>query len=238
MKQYQVAIVDDETRGQIVLEQLLSTYKSHFKIIASCSSVQEAKKVFLTNKPDLIFLDIQMPTTNGLELAEELKTLDINAPFVFVTAHPEHMKEAFKVQPFDYLLKPIDRLEFAETLRRFKKAHPIKETKCCLPQSILTNNGFEFIDPENIAYIVSENRKNYIFRYNGTHCITNKTLGELLKRISCNQLIRIHKSCAINLSYINSFSSPYVYIKLKNNKTVRLTVGRTFLSAIKKQMGL
>ena len=107
-------IVDDERLARQELKTMLAEHKD-IEVIAECSNAQEAKEKINKLKPDVVFLDIQMPGKNGLELAQELHPLP---ELIFITAHDEYALRAFEVNALDYLLKPVQPQRLAETLKK------------------------------------------------------------------------------------------------------------------------
>lgn len=234
---YKVMLVDDEKAGLELMETLLLPYSAEFQVCARCCSVAEAKTSLLTCTPDLIFLDIQMPEDDGFDLVKDFKSLGVTIPFVFITAYEKYMPKAFKVQPLDYLLKPVDKGELAEMLLRFKKKQPKKQKNdFTLPQGILTDKGLEFIRPEDIVYIEMEKRKSCVYLFDGKRMQTSKTLKELLYVLPAPLFCKIHKSTIVNLKYVAKLSSQYLYVNTQKKHCVQLTVGRSFMENLKAKL--
>lgn len=237
-KQYKVMLVDDEKVGIQLIETLLLPYKSEFYVTARCHSVAEAKLALLQSKPDLIFLDIQMPEADGFDFVRDIRGLGIDTPFVFVTAYDTYMYKAFNVQPFDYLLKPVSPTELAEVLLRFKGEYARKVTNCAkLPQAIITDKGLEIVCVEDIIYITTERRKSCIYLKDDTITFTNKSLRQLLEVLPQNYFVKIQKGAVVNLKYVLRFSYPDLYIKTgKENK--KLLIGRAYIKALKEKLDI
>lgn len=233
---YQVMLVDDETAGLELMEALLLPYKAAFQVCAKCHSVSEAKAALLSCTPDLIFLDIQMPEDDGFDLVKDFRNLGVVIPFVFITAYEKYMPKAFKVQPLDYLMKPVDKGELAEMLLRFKKIQKKKqETDFILPQGILTDKGMEFIRPEDIVYIKKEERKSGIYLFDKNVIHTTKSLKELLHILPSSLFCKIHKSTLVNLKYVAKLSSQHLYVNTEKH-CVQLVVGRSFAENLKAKL--
>src|SRR4051812_44393806 len=107
-------IVDDERLARQELKSLLAEHKD-IEVIAECANATEAKEKIALLKPDVVFLDIQMPGKNGLELAQELSPVP---ELVFITAHDEFALRAFEVNALDYLLKPVQPERLAEAVKK------------------------------------------------------------------------------------------------------------------------
>jgi two-component system, LytTR family, response regulator len=109
-------IVDDEDLARHVIRELLSAHPE-IEILAECSNGFEAVKIFSERKPDLIFLDVQMPKLTGFDVLELIGT---DVPVIFVTAYDQYAMRAFDVHAIDYLLKPIGHERFEAALERAK----------------------------------------------------------------------------------------------------------------------
>jgi len=168
-------IVDDELDGIGTLKTLLETNCKQVNVVATCTNADVAKQNIVALKPELIFLDIQMPGKSGLELLNELPGKNIEV--VFVTAHNEYMLQALQFSAADYLLKPVDEDRLIEAVNRVEKklneknenvsveallhnlhrAGTPNEMKLCLP----TMKGFIVLKLEDV--ILCEAEKNYTF---------------------------------------------------------------------------
>jgi two-component system LytT family response regulator len=109
-------IVDDEPLARERIRNMLAT-RPEYTVVAECGDGEEAIAVIVAERPDLVFLDVQMPELDGFAVLEALTDAPIPA-IIFVTAHEEHAIRAFEVSAVDYLLKPFDRERFAKALAR------------------------------------------------------------------------------------------------------------------------
>lgn len=194
-RKFNVLIVDDEQKNINLLSALLKPFSEKYSVIATCTSINEARKMIVRLLPDLIFLDIQMPGGTGFDLLSELNTLGIHVAVVFVTAHDKFMKKAFKTQPFDYLLKPVDPNELAETLLRFQNQFnkkPLPESKSAPEKlKIKSVKGIEFANPKDVMYIEFINRKSFVCLTDSTVIETNYPLKTLVALINQKNIIYI-----------------------------------------------
>ncbi len=121
-------IVDDEPLARLRLRTLLAEH-ADFSVIGECGDGREALDIIARDHPDLVFLDVQMAETNGIEVARILEEGD-NAPvIVFVTAYDQYAVRAFELRALDYLLKPFDEERFAETLERVRIQRATVQTR-------------------------------------------------------------------------------------------------------------
>lgn len=252
---YRCLIVDDELPARQELLYILKDMKG-VEVVGEATHGMEALELVESLKPDIIFLDIQMPQMSGIEVAKSLLTKKENKPIViFVTAYDQFALEAFEVNAVDYLLKPIreERLEkrLKEIISR-KKEDPenhrldklieymeinIKAT----PQriSLYQQNRLVPIEMRDIIYITIEDRNTTIYSIRGRF-ETNHTLNELMEKLDATTFFRSHKSYIVNLDYIEFiepwFNSTY-NIYLKGSKTV-IPVSRNYGKEFRKLMNI
>src|SRR5213594_4353277 len=108
-------IVDDEAPARTRIRQLLKG-ELDFEIVAECANGREAVERIISEKPDVVFLDVQMPRLNGLEVCDAICSAPTQPLIIFVTAYDEHALKAFELHAIDYLLKPFDRERFQRAL--------------------------------------------------------------------------------------------------------------------------
>ncbi|WP_299128807.1 LytTR family DNA-binding domain-containing protein [uncultured Winogradskyella sp.] len=241
-------IVDDELNAREFLEKLLQRYfPDKFAICAKCSSVDEALQAIDEHRPDLIFLDIQMPDKNGFELLKSIDTVSFEV--VFTTAFSEFAIKAIKYSAFDYLLKPINYIDLLSTVKRFEaqqstkqKAHRIELLlnnvgnlsadfqKLTIP----TETGFTLVNKSNILYAQADDNYCLIYLVDGTTITASKTLKSIEELITAPNFFRVHKSYLVNLNYIKHFHKATMQIELVN--AIRIPVSHrkqsSFVQAI------
>jgi two-component system LytT family response regulator len=220
-------IIDDERLARQELKNLLLAHKE-IEVIAECSDAAQAKEKINELKPDVIFCDIQMPGKTGLELVEEISgAVDV----VFITAHDEHAIKAFELNAFDYLLKPIQPLRLAETIKKLS----IKETSTRTDNnSPLTKNDMVFIKDGEKCWFVKlseirlfESEGNYVRVYFETfRPLILRSLNSLESRLNEKEFFRASRKHIINLNYIASVESWFnggLNVKLKDGKEVEIS---------------
>ena len=211
-------LVDDEPDGIRTLKKMLESHCPNVDVAATCSNAAVAKQELERIRPDVIFLDIQMPGKSGLDLLTEIPEKDFEV--IFVTAHNEYMLQALQYSAADYLLKPVDedrlieavqrvetriqaeKKEWTETLmHNLNKAGSPSEMKLCLP----TLKGFIVVKLDDIIYCEAE-RSYTIFHLDGKRTVTvSKSLIEYDNLLQETQFFRIHKSFLINLNHIKEY---------------------------------
>lgn len=218
-------IIDDESGGREILSLLLKYIVPDCEIYES-ATVDEGLRVYLEQKPDLVFLDVQMPHKNGFEFVHELVQLGEHPKVVFVTAYNQYAIQAIKASALDYLLKPIneDDLRFClnridslqeedfehqkmiELLTRLKMNHRLK---------INTRVGFEVINPSEILYCEADGNYTDICLTDGKKLTTSTTLGLIEQELPKDQFFRIGRSIVINLDYLKSVNRKERICQLK-----------------------
>jgi len=211
-------LVDDEPDGIRTLKKMLETHCPNVQVAATCSNATAAKQELESIRPDVVFLDIQMPGKSGLDLLTEMPEKDFEV--IFVTAHNEYMLQALQYSAADYLLKPVDedrlieavqrvetrmqaeKKEWTETLmHNLNKAGSPSEMRLCLP----TLKGFIVVKLDDIIYCEAE-RSYTIFHLDGKRTVmVSKSLIEYDNLLQDTQFIRIHKSFLINLHHVKEY---------------------------------
>lgn len=195
-------IVDDEQHAREELQALLDETAS-FEIIGSCSNALEAVRMINREKPEVLFLDIDMPVLNGFELLSMLE--EENLPHVvFVTAYDEYALKAFEEQALDYLLKPVDPERLKKTVEKLKhaprgdlpaqyKMAELKRVPC------VGTNRIKLIDPLDVEFVRSDLSGVHLITADGEF-FTELTLKTLEDRTN---LVRCHKQYLVNPSAID-----------------------------------
>lgn len=209
-----VLIADDEEAARNALQSVLATF-TNVQIVGNTGNPAEILPMVKTNNPGILFLDIEMPGKNGLEVADEIRTSGMNTTIVFVTAYNKFAIDAFKVSAFDYLLKPADHETIAQLLERYKTNQQGYNLEQKLDQlfdfmknekkiRINTRHGFHLITADEILYIESDGS------YCVFHFINNKNetisinMGALEEALPVNKFFRISRSIIINLDFLDS----------------------------------
>jgi two-component system LytT family response regulator len=205
-------LIDDEPRSRENLGTLLNDYCLEVEVIGEASNGKEAIQLIKKLQPDFIFLDIQMPEVNGLELANSISVFH-SIPIVFVTAFEQYAIKAIKAKAFDYLLKPVKISELQECVNRVRqnlkealstKKIPSYETdKISLPWQ----NGFKIVDTKKIVSIEADNSYCKILFSDDDCLLFSKGIGDLEKLLNNSHFYRIHNTYLINLHFLDAFSN-------------------------------
>ncbi len=211
-------LVDDESNSLEMTEWLLKTYCPGVTIEAMCNSAEKGIEAINKFKPDVVFLDIEMPHMNGFDMLEQFDKLTFDV--VFTTAYDQFAIKAFKYSALNYLLKPVDPEDLKETIRRIeeKKTSPTKEQIDLLMQSVknvskqpvsrvalTTNDGMIFVSTNEILYCQAESNYTSVVLLGGKKIVVSKVLKDIDETLSGPDFFRVHNSYLININHIKKF---------------------------------
>ena len=209
-----IVLVDDENDALEALEWKLINYIEKVSI-TKCNSPINAIKVIENLKPDIVFLDIQMPEMDGFTLIENLTYRNFN--LIFTTAHDEFALKAIKVSAIDYLLKPVDKDELIAAIGKIRtqEKDSLLEDKLELLLGNLNKNHDKInISADGKVYlldkdevVMSKSDKSYttIYLTSDQEIVVSKTLKEVEKKFQFSQFYRVHNSYLINLNHVKEY---------------------------------
>jgi two-component system, LytTR family, response regulator len=231
-------VVDDEIHAREELTVLLEETGA-FQIIASSANAFEALKVIRRERPEVMFLDIQMPVVSGFELLSMIEP-EIMPIVVFVTAYDEYALKAFEESALDYLLKPVEQTRLIKTVHKLRKmlgegirpsyqGPEISRIPCVL------SNRIKLINASDVEYVRSDIGGVYAVCSQGEF-YTELTLKVLEARTN---LIRCHKQYLVNIDRVDEIilhENQLADMQMKSGR--RIPVSRRYLKKIKGQFGL
>ena len=212
-----IAILDDEKHACETLQWQLEQIDFSYELIGMFQKPKEAVQALTRNKPDLIFLDIEMPGLNGFQFLEQLNMPDVNV--VFTTAYDQFALNAFRVNAVDYLMKPVDITELEASIQRAinKKDHyqpelleklfaELNRSKSCrIKIGLASVHGIDFVNCHEIVYCQSESNYTRIYLDSGRKILATKTLKDIETQLPENIFFRVHNSFIANLSKVVSY---------------------------------
>lgn len=242
-----VIIIDDEAPARSLLKEYLSNYPSLI-VVGEANNGVDAIRIIEEFKPEIVFLDVQMPGMTGLEV---LKKLTEMPKIIFSTAYDQYALDAFEHNAIDFLLKPYTRERFAKAVNKvmqygeenLSSLRSLAESllqeagsgKSRFPAKILvqSKNKLIALDMEAIIWVEAEKDYSNLVTSHTTY-LSNYGIGQIATKLDPEMFIRIHRSAIINIHYIKEiFKHPASYdVKMTNGDVVK--VSRSYLDNIKR----
>lgn len=234
MNKIRAILVDDEESARDVLENLLLRFCPQVELIAKCENVTIAVDIIKKEKPDLVFLDIEMPNYAGYEIVNFFD--EINFEIIFVTAYDQYAVRAFEIAAIDYLLKPVDIERLKNSIARvesYRNAELQTQRLSILSATlenkelkniVVSTKGQQHIIPvETIIAIEAQESYCTIHTTDKTH-IASKNLKHFENVFeSLPHFIRVHKSWLINKNHLQHYSKSELTIQLSKNVVAKLS---------------
>lgn len=223
MKLVRALIVEDNAFMATVLYDLLLENNTHFDVLEIAKSGKEAIDLIYSLKPNVIFLDIELPDMTGFELLQQLD--DIQFQTIFTTSHSHYAIKAFRFNALDYLIKPIDRSELNEAISRLpiettnsvevKNALSNLETESIenLKLILTTQNGTLRLPLKQITHIEGERNYSYIYLSNGSRELSSKNLAYFEDILEDKNFFRSHRSYLVNKYHIENLKNDTFVLK-------------------------
>lgn len=236
-------IVEDEKNSQDLLKELVEQYCEGVKIVAIAGNVASALEAINTHKPDLVFLDIELPDGDGFQVLEKSPKLSFDV--IFTTAYNQYAMRAFKFAATDYLLKPVDIEELQDAVKRVvdKRSQESQEGTSEKIEALLqnirsvnkpfkrivlpTSNGFTVVDPQEIIRCESDRNYTFIFLTDGRKILVSRTIKEYDEMLRDFNFFRIHQSHLINLNFLKNYTRGRGgYVELKDGTVLDVSARR------------
>jgi two-component system response regulator LytT len=231
-------VCDDEAPARSELRYLLEE-AGGVEVVGEASSAVEALQLIKAFPYDVVFLDIDMPGLDGLQMAEVLGTLDRQPAIVFVTAHGEHAVKAFEVAAVDYLVKPveIDRLKQA-----IDRLQPVEDETGVRVERIPVEKAGKklLLQADDLFYIMAKDDYTYLHT-DGERYLSTMSLSSLEKKLEPNGFFRVHRRFLVNLKTVKEVVPMYggtLLLTLADAEGTQVPVSRRRVSNLKKALGL
>lgn len=257
LKGVKVVIADDEKLMALELQALLLELYFDLQIVGVAHDGETALELVETCKPDIAFLDIQMPGMTGLEVAKRLIAGEEPPVVVFATAYDEYALKAFAVNAMDYILKPYDEADIRRVMEKFEKLLAGSSVKPKLninkeslkPDrirkfSLEKGDRMEIIDSDKIELIYAKDRLVYIKTLDGEIYRTKLTLQEYEVKLPAEHFFRCHRNYIVNVNQIKEiatwFNKGYILILKQNaaGKGQEIPVGRAYAAKLREYIEL
>ncbi len=240
-------IIDDEKLARELLREFLESFPK-IEIVGECEKGKDAVQAIDSLKPDLIFLDVQMPGMNGFEVLEKIE----HEPYViFTTAYDQYAIKAFEKNAVDYLLKPLDEERFTLAVNRALTRKKLEQSNLeDLLKGLRSEQRGSFdshifvqkseklfnLPVEEIIYLEASGDYT-IITTKGDQFVSSSGIGKLEEIMNPDIFIRVHRSTIINLSFLKEIERHFnggMIVKMQNGKS--FPVSRTYAKAIRKKV--
>ncbi|MBK8109515.1 MAG: response regulator transcription factor [Saprospiraceae bacterium] len=210
-------IIDDEEKGRLVLRQKLADHCPDVVVIGEADGGENGKSMIESLRPDVVFLDIEMPGINGFEMLNKLN--EKNFHLIFTTAYNQYAIKAIKFAAFDYLLKPIDIEELKAAISRIPNLKTAdvsgqlevltlnsqKNIKNFNKIAIPTLDGFSFFDLNELIHLDADSNYTLLHFTENRKILASRTLKEFEDQLEEERFIRLHNSHLVNVSFITRY---------------------------------
>ncbi|MEO5890420.1 MAG: response regulator [Ferruginibacter sp.] len=211
-------IIDDEANSRNALRQKLNNHCANVNVIAECENGEEGIKSIEEKKPDVVFLDVEMPRMNGFTMLQQLK--DKNFEVVFITAYDHYAIKAIKFSALDYLVKPVEVEELKIAVEKVtqKRNHPavnnrvelllqnfLDEKTAHQRIAIASMDGLQFVPTNEIIYLEANSNYTNFFLTANRKITATKTLKDFEELLPATIFIRIHHSYLINKNCVEKY---------------------------------
>jgi DNA-binding LytR/AlgR family response regulator len=231
-------LVDDEEPARSELRYLLDSH-SDVTVIGEAASAVEALALAREVSYDVVFLDVEMPGLTGLQAAPLVRERRDPAAVVFVTAHERYAVDAFAVEAFDYLLKPVDPDRLARVVERLRE----RSVENVLPVervAVVARGGTELLDYDQVHYAQADGDYSRVHTYDRSYLCT-ASLGELEERLPAARFARVHRSYLVNLGKVAGVkrAAPDRFrLQLADAAKTELDVARRQSRQLRERLGL
>jgi|SRR5579862_865025 len=243
-------LVDDEALALKRLQRMLAAAK-RVQVVGTSTDPVEAVPAIIEARPDILFLDIEMPGMTGFEMLAHLRP----QPWVvFTTAYDRYALEAFGVNSVDYLLKPIEAAQLERALDKIERlrgnaASPPEMTELIrrltpptYPDRVASKAGekIEFVDLEQVTHFFAADKLTYAATP-GKNYAVDYTIQELEQKLDPGRFVRVHRSTLVNVAHVGELHSWFaggMLVRLNDPKHTDLKVSRDRVRALKERLGI
>ena len=236
-------IVDDEFLAREELKYFIQNY-SNLEIMGEFEDGIEVLKFIQNNEVDVIFLDINIPSLDGVLLAQSISKFIKKPYIVFITAYKEHAVEAFEIEAFDYILKPYSESRIVSMLKKLEsnnisEQNDSPKNNISNKISLWKNEKIIVVDVNDIYYCLAKERVTFVFTKNEEYSV-NLCISEFYEKLPKNIFFKCHRSYIVNLNKIREiipwFNSTY-NLKLQNSD-YEIPVSRSNVKEFKHLMNI
>ncbi len=211
-----VAIIEDEKFASEKLERQLQNIDPDFEVIARLDSVKQAVNWLKINSADLIFLDIHLADGLCFRIFDEV---EIKIPVIFTTAYDQYAIQAFKVNSVDYLLKPINKYDLAQSVDKYKEIHSLtrpsfdyknlmealagfNENNYQKRFMVVNGDSIKTVSSEDVAYFFAEGKYAFLVEKSGDRYLIDTSLENLIKKLNPIHFFRVNRQIIVHIDSI------------------------------------
>jgi two-component system, LytTR family, response regulator len=217
METIKAILIDDEQRNNTLLKSLLENTLPQVSVLACCTAAGEAIEAIQQLRPQLVFLDVEMPGMNGFELLKSLEPVQFEV--IFVTAYSQYAMQAFDHHAIGYITKPVNTAKLVDVVQlaagRIEQKHFNQHLFSMLENTLQSNrdqkiplatlNGMVFVKIEDILYCESSGNYTQFYLTGKRSILVSRQLGDYEKLLPGGHFMRIHDKHIINLQYIKEY---------------------------------
>lgn len=214
-------IIDDELAAQKSLEKIIQLYLSdEIKVEGMSGSLKEGIQLINKFKPDVVFLDIEMPFQNGLELFDYM---EINFDVVVISAYKDYAIDALRYGAADYLLKPVNVGDLKRCIERIAEQRRLLQERGgsqsryeCGKLIVPYPKGYFVIPFNDILAIEADGNYSWIYKVNGEKLQVNKILGAIEENLPVHCFFRCHRSAIVNMNFVTEINREKCLVAMNN----------------------
>lgn len=230
---YKAIIIDDEEMARILLREMVTEYIDEVNVVELCPDLASGVKAIRKHKPDIVFLDIELPGHSGLELLDFFNEDEITFSVIFVTAYNQYAIRAFNLSAVSYLLKPVQPAELRSAFELFEKSR--NRSNYAVLKSNLNNdqpqkialhtlNAVTFEETSNILYFEADGAYTKVVLKDGNTRLVSKPLKYFETMLTtCDDFFRCHKSYMVNVTRVTEYiksNGGYLVVDKKHEVSV------------------
>lgn len=244
---YQTIIVEDEPLALQRLERLLEPYRDQLDLVARAMNGEEAVEMINALRPDLVFLDIQLPERNGFEVLEHLTHMPL---IIFSTAYDEFALKAFETNAIDYLLKPVEPERLQRALEKLQRLthHEQSQLQAQLQKllfeikkpalqrlQVRTGDRIRLLDYNEIYFFRAEDKYVEVHTAHESFLL-DQSLNQLEAELPSEQFVRIHRAALVNMNHVREIVRGLggnYRVRMRDRKATELPVSRAAKGKLK-----